>query len=279
MFPSRFWLWQTQQCQRARPVRHAGRLRSLLAASLIFFSATAYAEPPGVYALSKLLNSTHMGRISRVFSGPDGMTGVVLSQGLKHTIAYLTPNGQYVFFGMLLNLATGKNSTLAEGERVIKKEHIITGFPAANATALAYHLHAITYGNPTADNEIILYFNTSNPKSATAVADMLELAHQQLHGKMAKLLAYRFIPEGPSAGWLLSGNLTQRRTRLYDYLQHQFPGAATAKGRNRARYNDNAAKNFPLPLPLAILDLPATHIDALMPATHAIAHMQHAQSH
>lgn len=251
------------------------RFTGLIAAVALLFAGTAMADPPGVQALQRLLSATKMGRVTRVFPGPDGMTGVVLQKGFHHTIAYLTPNGQYVFFGMMMNLATDQNTTLAEGARLIRKYHIVTGFAAADATALAYRLHAIVFGNAHARDQIILAFDTANPKSKTAVADLLDLAHRQLRGNMAKHLAYRFLPDGPAAGWLLSGKAGQRRARLYDYLHDKFPGTSTASGRNRARYNANAFRNFPIARPMAILDLPAARIDLVMPASHAIAHLQH----
>ncbi len=165
--------------------------RLAISASLLLSSSFAWATPPGVAALSRLLSETRMGRITHVFNGPDGMTGVILEKGLNHTVAYLTPNGQYVFFGMMINLATYHNATIAEADKLIRKHHIV---------------------------------------------------------------------------------------RLYDYLKGQFPGTATEKGNNRARYNANAARSFPMSEPLAILDLPAARIDAVMDASHAMAHLAASQT-
>lgn len=250
-------------------IRKSSRLRAWVLATMLVFPLAAMAEPPGVPALQSLLSTSHMGQITKVFSGPDGMTGVVLEDGMKHTIAYLTPNGKYVFFGMMLNLATHQNATVQEGAKLIKQHHIIVGYPAVNAIALSMRLHAISYGNVKSGNVIITIFNTSNPKSLNAVADMIEQAHKVLSGTMASKMGFRFIPDGPSAGWMLTGNQAQRQSRLIDYLHHTFPGTASTKGRNLARFNANQFRNFPLPAPMVMLDLPSAHIFAVMKANHA----------
>lgn len=242
-----------------------------IAVAAALFSSAAYAVPPGVPALETLLHDSGMGKITKIFNGPDGLTGVILEKGMKHTVAYLTPNGHYVLFGMLLNLQNHKDVTLAEGEKYIKKYHIITGMKAAEATALAYKLHAITYGNAKANNQIILVFNTNNPLSRFAVAKMMEQAHEKLVGKMASQMCYRFLPTGPSAGWMLSGNLAQRQTRLYDFVKQKFPGSPTTKGTNRGNYNTSTLHDFPVAPPFAILDLPAIPMDTLFPIRHKSA--------
>ncbi len=126
-------------------------------------------------------------------------------------------------------------------------------------------MHAITYGNPKSDNQIIVVFNTQTKFSKFAVAKTLEQAHEKLVGKMVQQMCYRLIPTGPSAGWMLSGKLPERRKRLYEYLRGKFSGQATTNGTNRGNYNTNALRSFPVSPPFSILDLPAVPMDSILP--------------
>ncbi len=256
------------------------RPRSLFwAGSLaLLFSATAWANLPGVDRLQQIMTAEHAGSITRVFHGPDDLTGVIIKHGQKTAIGYISTNGKYFFLGMLMNLRNGVQYTQQDTVKYLRNKGIIVGYRAAESIALANSLPAVTYGPLQYKDNTTLICNPSTAVCQTAILDMIHIWQKDTAGnpKLRAAFAFRFLPLGQKAAWILSAPVgLPRQKRVQALFRNQYPGTVTNAGTQKAGKIQNAVRNFPVVPPLVIMDMPNANIYLVTSAKHAEKTLHH----
>lgn len=247
-----------------------------LMVALSAFSLTAFASlPPGVSALEHLLSQKNGGKVTKVFRGPDGLTGVAIQRGAKHAIGYLTPNGQYFMVGVMINLATGQDAATEAAHKYLHNKGIITGDRLDTAVNVANTLSAFTIGATHSNNNITLVFDPDTASGKRALIDVNNLAHHifSKNPRMEKILGFRFIPVGSKAAWILSGSNLGRIQRVEAMMKGQYPGQTTNYGQNLATKNNNALHTFGIKPPFVIVYFPTAKLAFMTSAKHAVKSM------
>lgn len=250
--------------------------KNLTAIGLCLFSLGAAASlPAGVIPLEHLLAQKNGGKVTKVFRGPDGLTGVAIQDGAKSAIGYLTPNGKYFFVGMMINLATGLDPSAAAAHKYLHNKGIITGPRLDTAVNVANTLAAFTLGAPRSQNNITLVFNPDTTSGKTALIDINNLAKKifKKTPAMEKTLGFRFVPVGSKAGWILSASNLGRIQRIEALMKGQFPGGTTAYGQNLANKNNDALHSFGIKPPFVIVYFPSAKLAFMTTAKHAVKTM------
>jgi len=250
------------------------RTRSLfLSGSLaLLLSSTAWANLPGVDRLQQILTAEHAGSIIRTFRGPDDFTGVVMQQGQKTAIGYISGNGKYFFMGMIMNLRNGIEYTQEETAKYLRSKGIIVGYKAAESIALANSLPAVTYGPVQYKDNTTLICNPSTSNCQTAILDMIHIWQKDTAANptLRAAFAFRFLPLGPKAAWILSAPAgLKRQQRVQALFQNRYPGTVNNAGTQKANQIQHDLRNFPIAPPLVIIDMPNANLTLVTSAKHA----------
>jgi len=251
------------------------RTRSLLLSGSIafLFSATAFANLPGVDRLQQIMTAEHAGSIVRTFKGPDDLTGVVMKDGQKTAIGYISSNGKYFFLGLLMNLRNGIQYTQQDALKYLKSKGVIVGYRAAESIAVANSLPAVTYGPVKYKDDATLICDPSTSNCQTAILDMIHIWKNDTAGnqELRNDFAFRFIPLGPKASWILSAPAgLPRQQRVQALFQNQYPGMVNNDGTQKANKIQNDLKDFPIAPPLVVMDMPNANLLFVTSAKHAV---------
>jgi hypothetical protein len=235
----------------------------MLTAGIMATTTQAIAAPTGL--LAHVLAAHHAGKIIKTFPGPAGLTGVVMDYNGSKAIAYLTPNGKYLFSGLLANLETGNNLTSKYGAEYIGKVDVMKGPPAIHVAYQCASLSGVTVGNLKAKNYIIAVFNPSTKLGYKIMGGMMGEAANMQREKTFKVAALKLVPVGPLAPAILSAANPGRQVRLLHVLNHKPIGAVTSLGTRFAQRNNTILSHIHVKLPFMVIYFPESGSELVLP--------------
>lgn len=251
------------------------------AALCLSLPGVAMAELPGVAKLAHVLRVENGGMITRVFHGPDDFTGVMLDYHGQQAMGFITPNGKWLMVGMMMNLDTGEMINQELLAEQLKKQGIVVGMRAMEAIGLAARMPAITYGPEDAKNTITVICDPDRMDGKTVIVKMLHLMekfYQETPALQSKM-AMRVIPVGKTAAWLLSGSNLDDLRRLKEVIEDKTKGGKPdSTGTSNANRDQDALRNFPMPPPFVLMNLPEGRMEFLMNAKNAVKTLRRAES-
>ena len=223
-----------------------------LAASLLP-ALQAHADPVA-YLRAQLAKTPDAGKIVKTFSGPEGLTGVVLvvRNGQK-MVAYVTPSGRYLISGAVIDMMTGQNVTLMEANKYIGQDALPNKQKSEATIYKMGQMQSATFGNPQAHAYIGVVFDPSTDAGKRVLISAMDMAVKLHQNHDERLLQIRFFPYGPMAPTLLTGSNVDRLRNILKLATGKPLPTPTASAKTFGERNTAVASSLPLKPPILIV--------------------------